>query len=78
MVQFVRDLPKEDKYKLYKYIKGFFLFEEGSLNKFTGTLSEMLNEKVQDVNIDDLEWDLYNYGYVNYLEVYKDYSYGRY
>lgn len=75
---FVRDLPKKEKYKLYKYVKGFFLFEYGNLNKFAGTLSEMLNEKAQDVNIDDLEWDLYNYGYVNYLEVYKDYSYGRY
>ena len=48
------------------------------LNMFTDTLSEMLSEKAKDINIDDLEWDLYNYGYVNYLEVYKDYSYGRY
>ena len=76
-MMFVRDLPKEEKYKLYKYVKGFFLFEEGSLQHFAGTLSEMLDEKAKDVNIDDMEWDLYNYGYVNYLEVYKDYSYGR-
>ena len=78
MAIFVRDLPKEEKYKLYKYVKGFCLWDDTNLSKFILTMSGLLDEKVQDVNIDDIEWDLYNYGYVNYLEVYKDYSYGRY
>ena len=79
MVQFVRDLPKEDRYKLYKYVKGFCLWDDTNLSKFALTMSGLLDEKAKDVDIDSLEWDLVGFGeYVNFLEVYKDYSYGRY
>ena len=65
--------------KLYRYVKGFYLYENGgTLGKdLVYTMSELLNEKAVDINVEDLEWDICNYGMVvNYLEVYKDYSYG--
>lgn len=69
-VIFVRQLSPAKKLEMYKKIKGWCLFENCRL---TTIMHSVLNEKVKDVeNI--LDYDMN----VNYMEVYKDYSYGRY
>ena len=78
---YVRQLPKNDLFRLYKYIKGFILYDKaGKLGTdFCFTMSAILDEKAKDINIDDLAWDICEPGYlVNFEEVYRDYSYGRY
>ena len=69
---FISDLPKDEKLELYKQLKGYFLFENSG--KFDiNELLPILDEKVKDV-IDILDYEVF----YNPLEVYKDYSYGRY
>ena len=67
---FVRDLSKEKKLEIYKKTKGWCL-DEGcwSLN----CMKNVLNEKAKDIfAILDSEMT------INSMEVYKDYTYGRY
>ena len=69
---FVSDLPKVKKLELYKKLKGYFLFENSG--KFDiNELLPIMDEKVKDI-IDVLDYEVI----YNPLEVYKDYSYGRY
>lgn len=71
---FVSDLPKKEKLEIYKMVKGCCLLEGYEL---VGSMRNMLDEKVKDVK-DLLENGMIGYEPVNYMEVYKDYSYGRY
>ena len=72
MVKFVRDLAPAEKLELYKKLKGYFLFENAG--KFNiNDLLPIMDEKVKDI-IDILDYEVF----YNPLEVYKDYSYGRY
>lgn len=69
-MMFVRDLPKNKKLEIYKKVKGFCLWEGYPV--YT-TMQEVLCNKVKDIlPIVDYEMS------VSYMEVYKDYSYGRY
>ena len=69
---FVRDLPKDEKLELYKQLKGYFLFENNG--KFdVNDLRPVLDEKAKDVrNI------LFFEIFIDTMEWYKIYSYGRY
>lgn len=68
---FVCDLPKEQRFEIYKLVKGVCL-HEGIMDNFMNTLWDVLDSKVKDVlPIRDYE------GGVDYMEIYKDYSYGR-
>ena len=67
---FVRQLPKEEKLEIYKKVKGWCLWEHCRL---TTVMHSVLNEKAKDVQA-ILDYDMC----INYMEVYKDYSYGRY
>lgn len=69
---YVRMLPADRKLELYKKLKGYFLFENsGQFN--INDLLPIMDEKVKDV-IDILDYEVF----YNPLEIYKDYSYGRY
>lgn len=72
MVQFVCDLPKEEKFKIYKQVKGLCLWE-GIMDTFLDTMWNVLDSKVKDV-LPIVDYEMA----VDYMEVYKDYSYGRY
>lgn len=69
---FISDLPKDEKLELYKQLKGYFLFENSG--KFDiNELLPILDEKVKDVrNI------LFYEVYIDTMDWYKRYSYGRY
>ena len=70
MVKFVRDLSPAEKLEIYKKVKGLCIW-----NGFytMPTMKEVLDNKVKDVlPLVDCEMA------VDYMEVYKDYSYGRY
>lgn len=70
MVQFVCDLPKNEKFKIYKQVKGLCLWHGCN---FVETMQEVLNNKCKDV------LPLIDYCMeVDYMDVYKEYSYGRY
>ena len=67
---FVNQLPKAEKLEIYKKVKGFCLWEGYPI--YT-TMQEVLNEKVKDIlPIVDYEMS------ISYIDVYKDYSYGRF
>lgn len=73
MARFVRDLAPAEKLELYKKVKGYCLFEGIFVGAFMFTMKNVLDEQVKIVrSILDEEMA------VNYMEVYKDYSYGRY
>ena len=68
-MMFVRMLPPAERLEVFKQVKGLCLWEGYNL---VDTMKEVLDNKVKDVlPIVDYEMS------VNYLEVYKDYSYGR-
>lgn len=67
---FVRQLPKATKLELYKQIKGLCLWEGLPIAE---TISEALDNKARDV-LPLVDYDMC----INYMEVYKDYSYGRF
>ena len=69
-MMFVRDLAPAEKLELYKKIKGICLFEGYN---FIDTMKDTLDNKVKDV----LPIVDYEMGF-SPMEVYKDYSYGRY
>lgn len=71
-MMFVCDLPKEEKLKIYKQVKGYCLWE-GIMDNFMNTLWDVLDSKIKDV-LPIIDYDMA----VDYMEVYKDYSYGRY
>ena len=67
---YVGMLPPEEKLTIYKKVKGYFLFESGEWN--LNDFKPVLNEKLKDV------LEILDYSIINYMEIYKDYSYGRY
>ena len=71
MVRFVRDLAPAEKLELYKKIKGFCLFNDCTI-KYVN-MTKLMDEKLKDVFAILQEEDMD----VNYIEIYKDYSYGR-
>ena len=69
---FMNDLSPAEKLEIYKQVKGLCLWE-GIMDTFVDTMWNVLDSKVKDVlPIIDYEMG------VTYMEVYKDYSYGRY
>lgn len=66
---YVRMLPADKKLRIYKMVKGFCLWEG---IPFIPTMQEILNSKAKDI-VGLLYLDS-----VNYLDIYKEYSYGRY
>lgn len=72
-MMFVRDLPKKEKLEIYKKVKGYCIFEGYFYGAFMSILKNVLDEQVKTV-VAILDYDMA----VNYMEVYKDYSYGRY
>ena len=66
---FVCQLSKNEMFDLYKSIKGYCLWHGQNIMK---TMQSAMNEKVRDVH-NILFWDA-----INYMEVYRDYTYGRY
>jgi len=73
---YVRDLSKNEKLELYKQIKGFCLWE-GSAKKdclVHVNMGKIMDEKVKDIIDVIINYDMA----IDYMEVYKDYSYGRY
>ena len=66
---FVSMLPMDKKLEIYKWVKGYCLWESQNL---VDTMEVVMDEKLKDVE------DVLFYDPINYLEVYKDYSYGRY
>lgn len=75
MVRFVRDLAPTEKLELYKKIKGFCLCESSYKN---GCLAKINMKQIMDEKVKDVVDVIINYDMeTDYMEVYKDYSYGR-
>lgn len=67
---FVRDLPKDEKLELYKQIKGWCLFE--------GCWSLKCMKNIMDEKAKDIRNILFYDVYIDCMEWYRRYSYGRY
>lgn len=72
MVLFVSDLAPAKKLELYKKLKGYFLHENGGTFDIN-EIAPIMCEKVKDV-MDILDYEIF----YNPMEIYKEYSYGRY
>lgn len=72
MVRFVCDLSPAEKLEIYKQVKGLCLWES-IIDNFANTMLDVLDSKVKDV-LPIVDYEMA----VDYMEVYKDYSYGRY
>ena len=71
MVKFICDLSPAEKLEIYKQVKGYCLWE-GIMDTFSDTMWNVLDSKVKDV-LPIVDYEMA----VDYMEVYKDYSYGR-
>ena len=69
-MMFVRDLAPAEKLELYKRMKGYSIFN--------GVTTAYATSGVWDQKIKDVKAILDEEMAVDYMEVYKDYSYGRY
>lgn len=66
---FIRMLPPEEKLEIYKQVKGLCIWEGLPL---LSTMQDVLDSKVKDV-LPIIDYEMA----VNYMEIYRDYSYGR-
>lgn len=74
-MMYVRDLSPAEKLEIYKQIKGFCLWEGSTQNCLAKiNMSKIMDEKVKDIIDIIIDYDMA----IDYMEVYKDYSYGRY
>lgn len=69
-MMFVSQLDEPKKLEIFKQVKGLCLWEGIPLMQ---TMRDVLDSKVKDV-LPIVDYEMA----VDYMEVYKDYSYGRY
>ena len=72
MAKYFRQLAPADQLRLFKKVKGYYLFEGGVEGWNVNYFKPILDEKAVDVH------DALDYDFVNYEEVYKDYVNRRY